>query len=376
MAGIAIAFTFLQTSRNFFILHGFNNEFLLIRRYVAAFSNSLQTMASATTRTSPPPVRLFHLTFYKAGSQWLRDVLIDPRIVEFAGHTLAATGIDLQASHWPALAIGQVASPLYSTGTGEWQLMAAEDDRAFVVIRDPRDIVVSLVYSVSLSHAPTPITLLLREPIAAASHRNKLQIGMFLLAQWSEYLRSWRRAKEFDNVLLSRYESLVEDLPGELGRLSAFLQWGIPPAILETVAADHAFVKRSGRQPGDENPFSHRRKGIAGDWRNHFNRETARLFEDAFPGLLSDLGYEASNSWWQSVPEVIQTAPVEPELQQSKLLAVLTEYEKELAVTRIAAEERLRDVLILHDAIADQSRTIDALNAQLAAAKKALISHT
>lgn len=332
-------------------------------------------MASATEQTSPSTLRLFHLTFYKAGSQWVRDILLDPRLLEFACHTLAASGIDLQSSQWPVLAAGQLASPLYSTGTGEWQLMANPDDRAFVVIRDPRDIVVSLVYSVSLSHAPTPITLLLREPIATASHRNKLQIGMFLLAQWSEYLRSWRRAGEFDNVLLTRYETLVADLPGELARLSAFLDWNVPQPVLEAVAVDHSFAIRSGRQPGDENPFSHRRKGIAGDWQNHFNRETARLFENVFPNLLTDLGYEAANTWWQSVPEDIPSTTMEPEQQQTKLLAVLTEYETELAVTRIAAEDRLRDVLILHDAIAEQNRTIEALNAQLAVARKTFRSH-
>jgi hypothetical protein len=332
-------------------------------------------MAFAASKTTSSTLRLFHLTFYKAGSQWMRDVLLDPRLVEYAGHTLAASGVDLQACPWPTLVAGQLASPLYSTGTGEWQLMANPDDRAFVVIRDPRDIVVSLVYSVSLSHAATPITLLLREPIATASHRNKLQIGMFLLAQWSEYLRNWKRAREFDNVLLTRYEALVADLPGELSRLSAFLNWNVPRRVLDSITGDHSFASRSGRQPGDENPFSHRRKGIAGDWQNHFSRETARLFEDVFPGLLTDLGYESANTWWQSVPEDIPSTTMEPEQQQTKLLAVLTEYETELAVTRIAAEERLRDVLILHDAIAEQNRTIETLNAQLAIARKTSISH-
>ena len=219
-----------------------------------------------------------------------------------------------------------------------------------------------------MSHAPTPITLLLRDPLASATERNKLQIGMFLLAQWAEYLRSWKKAGEFANVHLTRYENLVADLPGELARLCEFLHWQVPQTALAAIAHDHSFAARAGRQPGDENPFSHRRKGIAGDWRNHFNHETASLFEDVFPGLLTDLGYESTNIWWQSVPESIPGTGMEPEEQRKKLLAVLGEYEAELAVTRIAAEDRLRDVLILHDAIADQSRTIESLTAQLAAA--------
>ncbi len=325
-------------------------------------------MAAAATKSVSSTIRLFHLTFYKAGSQWVRDILADARLVESVGLTLAASGIDLQSCHWPTIAQGQLASPLYSTGAGKWQLVSTADDRAFVVIRDPRDIVVSLVYSVSLSHAPTPITLLLRDPLATATERNKLQIGMFLLAQWSEYLRSWKGAADFENVHLTRYENLIADLPGELARLCDSLHCHAPQSALDAIARDHSFAARAGRQPGDENPFSHRRKGIAGDWRNHFNRETAHLFEDIFPGLLTDLGYESATTWWQSVPESIPSASMEPEQERAKLLAVLTEYETELAVTRIAAEERLREVLILHDAIAEQKRSIEALTALLAAA--------
>ena len=325
-------------------------------------------MAAAATKSVSTTIRLFHLTFYKAGSQWVRDILTDARLVESTGHTLAASGVDLQSCPWPTIAQGQLASPLYSTGAGKWQLVATANDRAFVVIRDPRDIVVSLVYSVSLSHVPTPITLLLRDPLATATQRNKLQIGMFLLAQWAEYLRSWKGYADFDNVHLTRYEDLIANLPAELARLGAFLQWKVPQSVLAAIARDHSFASRAGRDPGDENPFSHRRKGIAGDWRNHFNRDTAGLFEDVFPGLLTDLGYESANTWWQSVPASIPSTSMEPEEQRKKLLAVLGEYETELAVTRIAADERLRDVLILHDAIAEQNRTIESLTAQLAAA--------
>ena len=107
-------------------------------------------------------IRLFHLTFYKCGSQWVRDILSDPRIVAHSEHTLAAGGIDLQSELWPRLQPSQLASPLYSCGAGAWRQTATNTDRALVVIRDPRDIVVSLVYSVSFSHTPSATTRLLR----------------------------------------------------------------------------------------------------------------------------------------------------------------------------------------------------------------------
>ena len=320
-------------------------------------------MGTAAIPARSVAVRLYHLTFYKCGSQWVRDILADPRIVAHSDHALAAGGIDLQSERWPELKPGQFASPLYSTGAGEWALAATPADRALIVIRDPRDIVVSLVFSVSLSHSPSAITLLLRDPIADATPAHRLQIGMFLLAQWAEYLRSWKNAGSVDNAILIHYESLLTDLAGELRRLFAFLDWEVPASVVEAVAAGNAFERRSGRRPGDENEFSHRRKGIAGDWRNHFDRNSGELFENAFPGLLTDLGYEVRDDWWRLLPPAILAPIGNPEQQRSRLLAVLGEYENELATVRLAAGERLRDVDLLHAQLLEQT---NAANERLA----------
>lgn len=320
-------------------------------------------------------VRLFHLTFYKCGSQWVRDILADPRIVAHSEHVLAAGGIDLQSERWPQLQPSQLASPLYSTGAGEWRQVSTLTDRAFVVIRDPRDIVVSLVYSVSLSHTPSAITLLLRDPLATANPTHRIQLGMFLLTQWAEYLRSWKNAGDDANVLLTHYESLLADLPGELRRLFRFLEWDVPARVIEAVAAENSFQKRSGRRPGEENEFSHRRKGIAGDWRNHFDRGLGELFENSFPGLLTDLGYEDSNEWWHSLPSAIPAAIDRPEEQRTRLLAVLEEHEKELAAIRAAADERLRDVELMHVYLQEQKRAAEerlAVVLRLEAARREL----
>lgn len=297
---------------------------------------------------------LYHLTFYKAGSQWMRDILTDARIADYANHSLVTGGIDVTTHPWPQLQRGQLASPLYSASAGMWLRNAAPGNIALVAIRDPRDIVVSLVYSVSLSHAPTPVTLLLRGPLAEASASNKIRTGMFLFAQWAEALRSWRRADELKNVYLTRYESLVTDLAGELEKIFHFLKWAIPQEVISAVARDQAFERRTGRAPGQENQFSHRRKGIAGDWRNHFNQELGRCFEEAFPGLLTALGYESGDDWWTDLPTELPVSISEAEKRERDLLAVLREYETELAAVRAAAEERLSDVHILHGMLAER----------------------
>jgi hypothetical protein len=289
--------------------------------------------------------RVFHLTFYKCGSQWVRDILSDPLIVDHSRHPLGVSGVDLRAESWPQIAPGALGSPLYCAGRADWQHNANAGDRAVVVIRDPRDIVVSLLSSLLHSHASSTTTMLLREPLAHASPRDRLQIGMFVLAQWVDYLRSWRDTGSIDTVCVCRYESLVDDLAGELSRVFAFLRWPIPSDIVLRVAAYHSFASRTGRQPGEENYFSHRRKGIVGDWRNHFDRSAGECFEHLFPTLLSDFGYEATAGWWQHLPSAIPPRAVTPEDERARLMAVLQEYEQEVAVVRVAAAERLAALL-------------------------------
>jgi hypothetical protein len=182
---------------------------------------------------------------------------------------------------------------------------------------------------------------------------------MFLLAQWADYLRTWKDARDRSDVLLARYEALIADLPGEMRRLFDFLQWDVPDGVLRAVAEDNAFENRAGRNRGDENEFSHRRKAIAGDWRNHFDRALGQLFENAFPGLLTDLGYEENNGWWRTLQSSVPVAKIDPDRQRSRLLAVLEEHENELAAVRLAADERLRDVERLHVQLREQASAAD-----------------
>jgi hypothetical protein len=53
----------------------------------------------------------------------------------------------------------------------------------------------------------------------------------------------------------------------------------------------------SGRARGVANEVSHYRKGVAGDWRNHFNENHKEHFKEIYGDLLVKLQYEASNEW-------------------------------------------------------------------------------
>ena len=59
---------------------------------------------------------------------------------------------------------------------------------------------------------------------------------------------------------------------------------------------------RVGREAGTEDRTKFRRKGIAGDWANHFTREAGEIFDAIAGDALVDLGYAADRRWYDDLP--------------------------------------------------------------------------
>jgi hypothetical protein len=56
-----------------------------------------------------------------------------------------------------------------------------------------------------------------------------------------------------------------------------------------------SFRAVSGRSAGDEDLSSHLRKGIVGDWKNHFDGAALSRFEAVAGPLLQELGYATTS---------------------------------------------------------------------------------
>ena len=69
------------------------------------------------------------------------------------------------------------------------------------------------------------------------------------------------------------------------------------PNYLGIIHRNRFESKAKGRKPGVENKNSHYRKGVAGDWRHHFNNEIKEKFKYLYGNLLIKLGYENDFNW-------------------------------------------------------------------------------
>lgn len=74
------------------------------------------------------------------------------------------------------------------------------------------------------------------------------------------------------------------------------------PQRIRLAVERNDFALASGRQPGAEDRGDEMRKGIVGDWRNAFSRESAQVFEAKAGRELRLLGYEQDAAWVDSLP--------------------------------------------------------------------------
>jgi hypothetical protein len=99
------------------------------------------------SRSNQKPT-VFHVTHWKAGSQWVRSVL-----------NAAAPDRLVQGKDSPSwffkdpIVSGGIYTPVYTTAEAFHQIVPAHtEDKTFVLIRDPRDTAVSWYFSLLYSH--------------------------------------------------------------------------------------------------------------------------------------------------------------------------------------------------------------------------------
>ena len=304
--------------------------------------------------------RAVHLTLTKCGSQWVRDVLAAPELSRYGG--LPYSGISLSLGLCGALNLPQseFSGPIYQMNRWEWRHWSQPGDRAIVVLRDPRDRAISLLYSTLYSHGNS-IRITQRRDILAKlldSPSETLRYQLFSSENAIRFYRTWAGAQEGDARII-RYEDLIVDQLGEFSRLLEWLGWQVPRDILAAVVDRLSFTVRSGRTPGNADMFSHYRRGVAGDWRNYFDRSHGELWEQLYPGLLTELGYETTDDWWRVLPD----SKLRPEsLPPPDGLEKLRRRNQALEADLIAKEAEIQ---LLNKACVERLALIERLEAKL-----------
>jgi hypothetical protein len=167
-------------------------------------------------------------------------------------------------------------------------LIPPVEGKVVTIIRDPRDVLVSNMHYWG-------------ESLEDALERK------FRGKTWHEFVQLWLD----EGVPFVTYEGLLKQPSVALEGVLDLLSVNYDPDRLQDAIHRQSFDERKKlvRDKKDEagrftyGPVHEEekvlRKGIVGDWRNHFNRNIALIAHRAFSPLMYELGYEHDLNWWQ-----------------------------------------------------------------------------
>lgn len=235
-----------------------------------------------------PNIQYYIINEYpKSGASWIGDMLSD------------AMGIPFPRNRLPMLR----SSILHGHMMHSWNMR-----NALLVWRDGRDIIVSQYYHY-LFENDRGNAALVRKTRSQLSFNDFNDIKSNLPAfmkyvyespahprfSWADFSRKWLAC---NNCVHTKYEEMRRAPITELSRIVFELTGQTLDAdIINDVVERHSFRRVSGREPGVQSEKSFLRKGVVGDWKNHFSDPARELFDHYAGDVLIKLGYESSSNW-------------------------------------------------------------------------------
>jgi len=259
---------------------------------------------------------VFHVTHVKSGSQWVYQILN-----ECAPARIVKPRVKVAQFYEDAIAPGMIYPTVYaprdrfestlwprskpeadSPAAQNWRNFVEQKSpvKTFVVIRDLRDTLVSLYFSLKVSHAIISDNVSREHRQLGEMNFEDGLLHLFgptngqLIAKMQS---SWMEPCRNGEALLLHYEDIIMDDFTQFQKIIDHCEIPVSRNQLREVVERNSFAARAGRQPGEEDQSSHFRKGIAGDWKNRFTEKITAEFKRQFGQALIDTGYETDLAW-------------------------------------------------------------------------------
>lgn len=259
------------------------------RAQLEAYNAKLRITVPVATRSEF--TNIYHCAVRKTASQWIKAVFSDPIVYRHSG-LLTYDPRFYGWKHPRVVPANRIGLSLFFPRPRFDKMPKPEKYRAFFVMRDPRDVVVSSYFSTRNSHGPMGDVLEVRKVLLEKPRKEGMLWLIGDMAKKNRFgaLRSWVEAPASDEVRLVKYEDLTgENQAAEMEALLRHCGINLPADDLATVLDRYSFSKMNERQGTGK--VSHYRKGQAGDWANHFDDDIYEAFNKATGDLVERLGY-------------------------------------------------------------------------------------
>lgn len=252
----------------------------------------------ALTFPDSNPRNIYHSSIQKTGSHWVKSIFSDPRIRQYTRlATYPGHRYEWDEFHKRFPKYHFVPGLFISYGSYE-EIRKPEKYKTFYVIRDPRDIIVSWYFSIRDTHRLTGKVGQYREKLRSLNQKDGIVFCIRTLAYKFAFMRTWAYNADDPNVMIVKFENLVDDPTTYWERIFEHCGVDIPSNVLRSVLED--YDKEGMRKREQNRSFlrkrstsnrSHYRKG-GQSWEDLFTKKHKRMFAEINGNLLRVLGYE------------------------------------------------------------------------------------
>jgi Sulfotransferase domain len=278
-------------------------EGYLRRRHLRnRFAVELSLIEGTHVNTNAHP-SILHFSMNKAATQYTKSVLrrcaIDNGMVAVGIHDYAFHSHFPYLDHLSAAEMQQYqhvfkpAGYLYSVFGGMIDGIANLDRyKVVLMVRDPRDVLVSSYYSVAYSHPePLPGSGKRDDFLAARETARRSGVDDYALAEGDGVARILERYKTLlldahSSAYVTRYEEMTVDFDGWLDGLLRACGLTIGDDLRRAIRDEHARLT-----PRDEDARRHIRKGRAGDFREKLKPQSIDALNARLGPMLEAFGY-------------------------------------------------------------------------------------
>jgi len=171
-------------------------------------------------------------------------------------------------------------------------ISSMETYRTVLMVRDPRDVLTSMYYSLAYSHVVPEATGNKREPfLQKRAQVRQMSIDEFVLDAAERERSIYQRytdllVSRYPNALLTRYEEMTSNFDSWLDELLTYCQLEISAALRQEIKAEAEKMR-----PKTENIHAHVRKGQPGDYLEKLQPQTIVRLNEIFSQVLRDYRY-------------------------------------------------------------------------------------
>lgn len=246
-----------------------------------------------------PQETLFVGGLPKSGTTWLEkmlctldgftDIMIPEAVYYGEKHNESHT-FDFPKNTFTQLKKALTVLKLHCHGSqSNFDILKANEIQFVVIYRDLRDVAVSYIFYIKrTTYHPEH-----RKYKTLSTKDALLTFSREVLPSYVKWIDSWHQYENEPSCCIIRYEDLKEDTFNQMKTIFNHYGISLSDDKIKDIIEVNSFKKLSGgRKQGEQSKSSFFRKGISGDWKNHFDEDVISAFKKEMGNYIEKYGYE------------------------------------------------------------------------------------